>query len=307
MSIYSIYKATNKINGKSYIGFDSAWPNRMNNHKHNASNKKHFKYALYNAIRKYGWDNFEWEVVYQSKDRDYILKEMETHFIKEYNTFGNNGYNMTMGGEGAFGYKHTKEFIEWNRIRQIQWIKDNGSYMTGKKHNEETLEKISKGRRLSNHSPFAGKKHNEETKRKQSLANIGRVSHNKGKKISPETIEKMRITKVNKSNRLYSFVDPSGNTHNTNNMKEFCRDNVLSYASMGRVVNGHSNHHKGWTVLKTHEEMELKRLLKVKQREDNPPVNNSKIIMECPHCGVKMGANNIKRYHFDNCKKKGII
>jgi len=49
--IYSIYKATNKINGKSYIGFDSKWPRRK--HKH------HFEYKertskFYNAIKKYG-------------------------------------------------------------------------------------------------------------------------------------------------------------------------------------------------------------------------------------------------------------
>ena len=46
-SIYSIYKATNTINGKVYIGFDSNWPNRQNEHKYllNTRNQK-FYYAL---------------------------------------------------------------------------------------------------------------------------------------------------------------------------------------------------------------------------------------------------------------------
>jgi group I intron endonuclease len=97
MKIYSIYKVTNKVNGKLYIGFDSNWPNRKINHKSKAKigSNRHF----HNAIRKYGWDNFEWEVICQSLDGEYLLKVMEPYFIKYYNTF-NNGYNYTLGGEG---------------------------------------------------------------------------------------------------------------------------------------------------------------------------------------------------------------
>jgi len=181
MSIYSIYKATNKINNKVYIGFDSNWPSRIKQHYNNSININHMNYALYHAIRKHGWNNFEWECILQSKDKDYIYKEMETHFIIEYNSYGEGGYNMTMGGDGSYGYKHSEEFKEYNRIRQLKWLEDNGHPMTGKSLSEDHKEKISKGRRLSNHSPFAGKKHNEETKRKQSLANKGRIPWNKGK------------------------------------------------------------------------------------------------------------------------------
>jgi hypothetical protein len=97
MNIYSIYKTTNTINGKCYIGFDSNWPNRKLNHKSKANigNNRHF----HNAIRNYGWDNFKWEVICQSLDGKYLLKIMEPHFIQYYDTF-NNGYNYTLGGEG---------------------------------------------------------------------------------------------------------------------------------------------------------------------------------------------------------------
>ena len=106
MNIYSIYKATNKINGKCYIGFDSNWPQRKWEHKSPVNYNK--KYKFYNAIRKYGLDNFEWEVIYQSKDKDYTLKAMETYFINVYDSF-HNGYNSTLGGEGQFGTKHSKK------------------------------------------------------------------------------------------------------------------------------------------------------------------------------------------------------
>jgi len=101
-SIYSIYKVTNTINNKVYIGFDSNWPTRKKEHFRESSTSTRI---FHKAIRKYGWQNFEWEIIYQSKDRDYTLNVMEKYFIKEYNSFGENGYNMTVGGEGTFGFK----------------------------------------------------------------------------------------------------------------------------------------------------------------------------------------------------------
>ena len=99
MIIHTIYKCVNQINGKVYVGFDSCWPHRMTVHK---SSSKKQDYKFYRAIRKYGWDNFEWSIIYQSKDKDYTLNVMENHFIREYDSF-NNGYNSTLGGEGVFG------------------------------------------------------------------------------------------------------------------------------------------------------------------------------------------------------------
>lgn len=104
----TIYKATNKITGKSYIGFDSSWPNRKRKHKINASTGREGKF--YDSIRKHGWNNFDWSVIYQSQDRDHCLNIMEPQFIKEYDTF-NCGYNMTEGGEGCFGTVSNKIWI----------------------------------------------------------------------------------------------------------------------------------------------------------------------------------------------------
>lgn len=109
MTIFSIYKATNKINGKIYIGFDSNWPKRRIAHKLNSLNKKHtaYNHILQKAIRKYGWDAFEWEVLAEHYDSNYTLTILEPYFIDVYQSFGKNGYNATEGGIGCLGYKHT--------------------------------------------------------------------------------------------------------------------------------------------------------------------------------------------------------
>ena len=104
----TIYKATNKITGKSYIGFDSSWPNRKRKHKINASTGREGKF--YDSIRKHGWNNFIWSIIYQSENKEHTLNVMEPHYIKEYNTF-NRGYNMTEGGEGCFGATSNKIWI----------------------------------------------------------------------------------------------------------------------------------------------------------------------------------------------------
>ena len=127
MGIYTIYKATNKINGKAYIGFDSNWPKRQKTHK-NKFNKNKTKF--YCALRKYGWDNFDWTVLYQSKDKEHCLNVMESHFIKEYNSF-EDGYNMTFGGEAVmFDRRHSPETKEKMRLSH-----------EGKKHSDVVLNK----------------------------------------------------------------------------------------------------------------------------------------------------------------------
>lgn len=58
---------------------------------------------FHKAMKKYGIENFDWEILYQSMERDHTLKTMEPYFIQEQNSFIPNGYNMTRGGDGVFG------------------------------------------------------------------------------------------------------------------------------------------------------------------------------------------------------------
>lgn len=125
MNIYTIYRATNRINGKIYIGFDSNWPARQKDHKRDYPTSD---LIFHRAIKKHGWDNFIWEIIYQSKDGDYTLNTMESFFILENNSYvfaqNSNGYNMAKGGGGTLGMKHstsTKQKISNSKIG-IQYV-----------------------------------------------------------------------------------------------------------------------------------------------------------------------------------------
>lgn len=103
--IATIYRATNTINGKVYIGFDTDWPRRKYCHKsHHQGVDDTIKF--YRAIRKYGWEAFVWDVIYQSKEIEHTLKVMEPFFIGEHDS-KKNGYNSTEGGDGTVGLKHS--------------------------------------------------------------------------------------------------------------------------------------------------------------------------------------------------------
>lgn len=144
-----IYCATNKINGHKYIGFDVKWPYRKSAHKSAAKHKS--KLVFHNAIRSYGWENFEWEVLEQSDDKEYLLNERERFYIEKYNTFYLNeqGYNMTMGGEATLGHvmsEETKRKISEKKKGKPSWNKGLASPWVTKR-NLESKGSISMNRR----------------------------------------------------------------------------------------------------------------------------------------------------------------
>lgn len=92
-----IYKIQNLIDGKVYIGQSVHIQARFNQHKNEAKNGN--TRPLYNAIRKYGIENFSFEVIEEcSKEK---LNEQEIYWIKKYDSF-HNGYNLTPGGNEPY-------------------------------------------------------------------------------------------------------------------------------------------------------------------------------------------------------------
>lgn len=123
-----IYKITNAVNGKVYIG-QTIQPlkNRWNHHLFNARHGS--EYAIHSAIRKYGEDNFDIEIIDTATSRDELdLKEI--YWIKTYNSVSPNGYNLCTGGRSPKFTEEIKEKISGDN----HWTKR-------KSFSEETLRK----------------------------------------------------------------------------------------------------------------------------------------------------------------------
>lgn len=86
----SIYLIENKITKEVYVGHSKNVKQRMKDHKCNAYHRNK-KSKFYDAVRKYGWDNFEMKILELIKEEDVLLKEKE--YIKKYNSV-DNGYNI---------------------------------------------------------------------------------------------------------------------------------------------------------------------------------------------------------------------
>ena len=92
------------MNGKHYIGFTKNVRVRFSCHR---TKRKNTQISL--AIQKYGKDNFSFEVIYSSKDKDHTLNVMERYFIEQYNSY-HKGYNGSFGGEAnRLGMKNSEE------------------------------------------------------------------------------------------------------------------------------------------------------------------------------------------------------
>ena len=163
-----IYKVTNKINNKVYIGQTVRDFNRRKTEHLNQAKNKHASCAYFHsALLKYGFDSFIWEIIFET-DCQIELDSKEIEFIDYYYSYGDGGYNLCLGGSNNHGYKHSEQTVEKRRnFRHSEETKEEARQrMLGTKLSEETKEKI----RLAN----LGKKASKETKEKMSKNNKGK-------------------------------------------------------------------------------------------------------------------------------------
>ena len=96
MKTYYIYKATNKINGKSYIGQTCDFKSRVWQHMRCYEKED---CTFHRALQKYGEENFTWEVLETCNTREESLR-LERYYIEFFDTY-HNGYNENRGGVGG--------------------------------------------------------------------------------------------------------------------------------------------------------------------------------------------------------------
>lgn len=182
-----IYKITNKINNKIYIGqtIKNRPTDRFSQHKYAARHldQDNGISYLHRAMNKDGVDNFDFEIIEEIDNS--LLNEQEKYWINFYNCQMPNGYNMTIGGEGAQGYSRPQTIEEREKRKESNkqfYIdhpeeKDKISERSKKLwESEEYRNKVKEGLKQfheqnpdkfkGENNPMYGKKHTEEALKK---------------------------------------------------------------------------------------------------------------------------------------------
>lgn len=230
-----IYKTTNLINGKIYIGQD-----KNNNPRYYGSGK-----ILNLSIKKYGKENFKKEILEECKSEDH-LNEREIYWISNYNSTDRKiGYNISDGSKegdrkigqeifknGIYDYwvdKYGKEEADKRRESKIEKLKiigKKGTTLTKKGRYDMWLEKYGKLEADKRHEEWrmkisqfqqykleSGWKHSEEAREKISKARLGT-------KLTEETKEKLRKPKPKGFSKKISKIKKGVSTGPSKRRKE---------------------------------------------------------------------------------------
>ena len=180
---------------KRYYGITSAGCKRRWQNGNGYKTQQYF----YRAIEKYGWNNFQHIVLFNNLTED-EAKLLEQCYIALYDTTDKNkGYNITDGGEGVRGYKHTEEWKQ--KMSKARSGANNPWY--GKHLSKEHREKISMNHAdmSGKNNPFYNRTHTEETRQKMRdnhYDNSGKNNHMYGKHHTKESKQKMSEAKIGK-------------------------------------------------------------------------------------------------------------
>jgi group I intron endonuclease len=247
-----VYLARNKVNGKGYVGFTFNLIRRQEGHKRDTRDGSML--AFHCAIRKHGWDSFEWSVVYEDdedSDREW-MGWWERKFIKKLSTKAPNGYNMTDGGDGG-----AMEYTDEHREKIAKASREYWSDEKNRKKQSFTLSGLPKpvgfGERLS--KALVGRVMSLESRAKMSAAKKGRPGHKhseetkrmmsercKGRPFPPGALEKALAVLAVSPNRGMTGKKHSeeakakmSKKHSGKKLSEETRKRI-SEANMGHVV-----------------------------------------------------------------------
>lgn len=175
-----------------YVGFtnrsiEQRWAKHIKDAKHGS------EFVLHKAIRKYGPDAFTISLEVEHENEEYCLNELEKLTIESYGTHvDEGGYNMTYGGEGTLGHKHSAESIE-----KISAAKKGNKSRIGRKHSDESRAKTSAA--LKGNKSRIGRKHSDESRAKMSAASKGKPkSEEHRKKLSEANYRRWAKKRNNK-------------------------------------------------------------------------------------------------------------
>jgi group I intron endonuclease len=161
--MFSVYIVVNRMTLKGYVGITGMGVQKRWQHHQKDANRGS-NWALHASMRKYGIDAFEVHVLAEGLCRTEAI-ELEKQMIVKHVTRAPSGYNMTDGGDGAVGYKHTEEWkaelsrrykgrkmppeaVERQRQAMLGWQPTDetranmAAAQTGRKHSSKTIQKM---------------------------------------------------------------------------------------------------------------------------------------------------------------------
>ena len=178
MSEKVIYKITNRINDKIYIGSTQDKKRRWREHKSNLKDNHHRNQHLQNSWNKYGSEEFEFLVIEDVQDKGDLLSR-EEFYLRYINYHDPESlYNIALDAKAPMR----------GRKRPAEVKKKIGEGNKGKERSREHKRKISENHAdmSGKNNPFFGKTHSRDAREKIRKANEGENSHNYGKEFSRE-------------------------------------------------------------------------------------------------------------------------
>lgn len=202
-----IYSIINKENGKRYIGQTINFTNRFSQHRAKLTKGNHENSLLQKAWNKYGESNFEFKIMEYVKKES--LTEREQWWMDLFGSYLRDyGYNL-------------------NPLA-------NQNPMLGRNHTAESKVKISKKAK--------GRKLSEDNKKKLIESRKGRPCRANRKPVSAKNNPRTSYT----AKWTYYLKSPDGLEYITNNIGNFCRDNLLTRTHLTKCVVDNT-YYKGWS------------------------------------------------------------
>lgn len=256
-----IYKIECIVNNRIYIG-QTKFNNPMKRFKQHVNTSKKLQgYALHNAIRTHGEENFNIETLYESDNQD-ELNEKEKYYIEFYKSkTTENGYNILSGGKGVI-YKR----IDTSTTR---------------------IEKIS-----------ASLKEYHKTADKSVMAERCRNIF-KGKKLSPEHVEKIREYRKDKE-KSKEHIEKIRNAI----IEKYKNGDTYNNISRPNMKINQINYYKSQSKFTKEDIDKIRNLYKTKQ---NTQIEIAKMYNVSNHTISKIITNKTHKYYNDNLNEPRII
>jgi group I intron endonuclease len=267
-----IYKITNKINGRIYIGSAKEFKRRWSQHAASLKANKHSNKFLQSDYNKCGTEAFIFEVIEVIDGDKQQRLLVEERYIKQHFDNGNNCYNLcdraiSREGHGAKDPEETKKLIS-QRSKEAWDDPDKREKRLVKMRSEEFRNKQSKkqkevsanpeyrnsaaANRKRHENPEEREKHSQSLKEAWAKDDGSRkaMASKLGKQVYEANKTSLREACRKASAKEYGYVrSPDGAIIKVINAAKFCRDNNLSYnGTIYNLLSGRIRTYKGWTL-----------------------------------------------------------